>query len=163
MHVSDVQTIEQAQKPWGITTALDPCPEFLTVSEYDPYKKMYWYTTKESQTHIYADDDKTIIKRTSCRNCHKNIRHYKNVYYKKVFELGRWYSYEHSEKQSYCEECAIKLTKEVWTSNFQVAPLDYIEIEAVNANFETREIKHFSDGSILEEMTAQEKARQIIR
>lgn len=113
------------------------------------------YDHEEMDYSRYEADDGTFIDSKLCRSCRKEIKPYKEIYYKKEFEYNVWNNYRISCKSGYCKECALKKAVIVnigWDSSIAVDTV----ITSIRDDEEVR-TKIMCDGSVIEEMTVREK------
>lgn len=151
------QTEDEAQLPLGII--LDNNPSFFSKAKlkFSPRTKTYEYDGEELDPSQIWSDNKNLIPSNCCRRCERVITPYSEVYYSKHRDNTRtWASNPFSQKNCYCKECAISLSKEVTEAD----PLPrLISDEEREIYGDLIRVKTYSDGSTIEDMTPEEKAR----
>lgn len=148
---------EERSEPFGHVIINKPMHPFVPVKMWDNFLKSWEVTNeREDLEHIVAEDFKTIDA-DCCIHCHEKINHYTTKYYEKGIDEGYEYSFLKSEETGYCEKCAKELTAYARISQYTPA-LSYSE--RTFRDGEELERKVYADGSIVEELSQNEIARQ---
>ena len=147
----------ERMQPFGHVIINKPMHTFVPVKMWDNFLKSWEVTNeREDLEHIVAEDLKTIPA-GCCIHCHKEINHYTTKYYLKGIDEGYEYSFLKSEETGYCEECAKETTAYATISQFAPS-LSYSE--RTYRDGEELERKVYADGSVVEELSQTEIARQ---
>lgn len=155
------QTEEQAQQIEKGGFLLEETPYFkeISVMVLKTYKgwKHQEFDHRETDYSQYEADDGSYISSKLCRCCKKEIKPYKENYYKKVYEYNHWYNTRIEQSSGYCKECALKKAVVI---NYGWNPSIAIDREFTSIR-DDQEVKTqiMCDGSIIEEMTDREKTR----
>lgn len=158
MVVIGTQTPEQAQKPTGFIIPNYPSYKLESETKYNPYTRC-WESSDEvkENKNFYQIDGKEFfrpyIKNGFCRSCQKEIKPYKTIFYKKVFEYANWNSWLYSANNGYCEACAIKETKDVLSEENPLFVTKEIHETWGFTSPYTVDRLEYSDGSVVESDT----------
>lgn len=151
------QTEDEAQRPEGLELENEIQFSSKAKFKYTPWGG-YEYEGEELDKSQIVSDNFHRIPSNCCRECEKERKPYNERYYKKSFEnYGQWVSVLYCYENGYCQECAKKLTKEVYVSDRLPRAVKSYEVIKDDQNCLVTE---YADGSVIEEMSNVEKAKE---
>lgn len=162
------QTYEDAQRP---ESANGKEIEIYLIQPFHPTRPIQkWvkfgssgyfdYLGEQVDLSRHQADDLEMIDSRNCRRCKNPIIEYHERFFKKCFEYNSWRNYEYSMANGYCKECALKkatISKGKWNPSISVIRTEYKYENGV------QQVQYMEDGSIIQEMTDEEKMRNQIK
>ena len=146
-------------EPFGDVIVLPLTWKHEPIFKWNNFMKEYmWDGDKEVRTHYveFINGNFIDIPVGSCRICTQKIKPYKTKYYQQHYENGSRYCFLFDAANYYCEECAKKeASKDYFTD---ILPFEVNRFET-RRDGETLEVKVYSDGSRIEEVTSREAVK----
>lgn len=159
MYKKFVTPAEERTKPFGSVIKNFPLHPDKAVQTWNNKLKMWEVTHVMEDTDNIVAEDFATIPVGCCYFCHKPIKHYTNKYYEKHNDDGFCFSFEYSEENSVCEECA---NEKASTSYLEIYTPGLSETRLHFRDGQTVEERIYEDGSVIEEMTVKELAEKKI-
>lgn len=152
---------EERTEPYGTVMKMETNYKEVPEWEWHPAIKMSMPTGtyKVDPKHILADGTEYIeLDKGCCRSCHQKIKPYKKRYYEKHLDYCGPHCFEYSQENDYCEECAKEKSRFAYIQDNRLTIVRTENREEFGSG-EYLERNIYSDGSVVEEMTYDEKIR----
>jgi hypothetical protein len=146
--------------PYGEIIRRFPLHPDKPVQTWNNKRKMWEVTHFMEDVENIVAEDLTTIPADCCLWCHKPIKPYTGKYYEKHNDDGFHYSFEWSEKNNCCEDCANEKSAVAVLEKYTPS---LVETKLHFRDGQTVEECVYSDGSVIEEMTVKELAEKKLK
>lgn len=154
-------SLQERTKPYGVILENETTHKEDYIFEWDPRLKMSIPTgeSKIDPEHILADGvEYMVLDKGNCRSCHKKIKPYTETYYAKRLDYCGPHCIAYGMKNDYCEECAKEKSRFAHVQSGLPTIVKTEEREEFGSG-EFLQKTYYSDGSVVEDMTMEEKQR----